>query len=171
MTARVRRDLGACVAALLAVFILEWRFGFLDRLVDINGYLGPVDEVMLALGATTVVALVFALRRVADLRHQVARQAAYEEALVLSEARARLLFDKAPQPMMVFDEDTGRFLAANDAAMPTLRVLARGISPAHRLRHQAARGPRPHRAGAGGGSGAGRWRRHARTGTRHARAS
>ena len=82
MTARVRRDLGACVAALLAVFILEWRFGFLDSLVDINGYLGPVDEVMLALGATTVVALVFALRRVADLRHQVARQAVYEEALV-----------------------------------------------------------------------------------------
>lgn len=116
MTARVRRDLGACVAVLLAVFLLEWRFGFLDRSVDINGYLGPVDEVMLALAATTIVALVFALRRVADLRHQIARQAIFDEALIQSEARARLLFDKAPQPMMVFDEDTGRFLAANDAA-------------------------------------------------------
>ncbi len=116
MTARLRRDLGFSVAALLAVFVLEWRFAFLDSLVDINGYLGPVDEVMLALGATTVVALVFALRRVADLRHQMARKAAYEEALVQSEARARLLFDKAPQAMMVFDEDTGGFLAANDAA-------------------------------------------------------
>ena len=39
ITARVRRDLGACVAALLAVFVLEWRFGFLDRLVDVNGFL------------------------------------------------------------------------------------------------------------------------------------
>src|SRR6185503_5755386 len=117
ITARVRRDLGACVAALLAVFVLEWRFGFLDRLVDVNGFLGPIDEVMLALGATTVAALAFALRRVADLRHQIARQVVYEEALVVSEARARLLFDKAPQPMMVFDEDTCRFLAANDAAI------------------------------------------------------
>ena len=72
---------------------------------------------MLALGATTVAALAFALRRVADLRHQIARQVVYEEALVLSEARARLLFDKAPQPMMVFDEDTHQYLAANDAAI------------------------------------------------------
>ncbi len=153
MTARVRRDLGACVAVLLAVFLLEWRFGFLDRSVDINGYLGPVDEVMLALAATTIVALVFALRRVADLRHQIARQAIFDEALIQSEARARLLFDKAPQPMMVFDEDTGRFLAANDAAMPALRVFARGVSAAHGLRHQAARGPGPHRARAGRGAG------------------
>ena len=117
MTARTRRDLGAGTAVLLAVLGVEWWFGFFDRLVDVNGYLGPVDEVMLALATTTAVALVFALRRVVDLRHQVARQAAFEEALVQSEARARLLFDKAPQPMWVFDEETGQFLAANDAAL------------------------------------------------------
>ena len=79
MTARTRRDLGAGIAALLAVLGIEWRFGFFDRLVDVNGYLGPVDEVLLALATTTTVALVFALRRVVDLRHQVARQAASEE--------------------------------------------------------------------------------------------
>ena len=117
MTARTRRDLGAGIAVLLAVLGIEWRFGFFDTLVDVNGYLGPVDEVMLALATTTTVALVFALRRVVDLRHQVARQAAFEEALVQSEARARLLFDKAPQPMWVFDEETGQFLATNDAAV------------------------------------------------------
>jgi len=117
MTARVQRDLAACVVVLLAVCVLEWRFALLDRSIDINGYLGPLDEVMLGLAATTTAALVFAIRRLADLRKEVSRQAASEQALLQSETRARLLFDKAPQPMWVFDEETTRFLTANDAAV------------------------------------------------------
>jgi two-component system cell cycle sensor histidine kinase/response regulator CckA len=116
MTARIQRDLVACVVFLVAFFAIEWRFAFLNRFIDTDNYFGRVDEAVLALAATTTVALVFAMRRLADLRNDVVRQAASEQALIQAEARASLLFDKAPQAMWVFDEETGRFLAANDAA-------------------------------------------------------
>jgi PAS domain S-box-containing protein len=42
-------------------------------------------------------------------------------ALSASEERYRLLFDKSPQPMWVFDQETLRFLAVNQAAIERYR--------------------------------------------------
>ena len=120
---------------------------------------------MLALGATTTVALAFALRRVRTCDSRWPGRTIYEEALMQSEARARLLFDKAPQPMMVFDEDTGRFLAANDAASARYGYTREEFLQLTVYDIRPAGGPGPHRARAGTGCGECRWRRRARTGT------
>src|SRR5713226_318206 len=55
-------------------------------------------------------------RELEEAQNRRARRAA-EAALLTSERKYRLLFDSNPQPMWVFDRETLRFLAINEAAI------------------------------------------------------
>jgi len=60
---------------------------------------GPLDAIAVGVAVAATVALLFSLRRNAHLR------------------QARILFEKAPQPMYVFDQETNRILDVNEAAV------------------------------------------------------
>jgi PAS domain S-box-containing protein len=53
----------------------------------------------------------------ADLRAEIAERERAEEALKDSELRYRVMFEKSPLPMWLFDPSTLRFLAVNDQAV------------------------------------------------------
>src|SRR2546423_6359925 len=70
---------------------------------------------------STIVALALALGAFALLLHRLLRTqrraTLAKRALERSEHEYRLLFEQNPNPMWVFDRDTLRFLAVNDAAV------------------------------------------------------
>ena len=115
MSVRARRDSVIGLGALVALVLVEWAFAPMDRLA--GGQLGALGRTVLALAALSIVALVFSLRRLADIRTKNERLVASDQALLRAESRARLLFEKAPQPMYVYDEETRQILDVNEAAL------------------------------------------------------
>jgi PAS domain S-box-containing protein len=69
------------------------------------------------LTVSVTVTLILALGGIAVLAREVRRRKRVEATLRESEEQYRLLFASNPNPMFVFDEETLRFLAANDAAV------------------------------------------------------
>src|SRR5436305_9460890 len=65
-------------------------------------------------------------RELYEAENRRARRRAEEE-LRDSEERYRLLFESNPHPMWVYDLETLRFLAVNEARRPALRLLARRV--------------------------------------------
>jgi PAS domain S-box-containing protein len=81
-------------------------------LIHKDGHAVPIEDsaapIMDAAGRMIGVVLVF---------HEVTQKRRVEEALQRSEEQYKLLFAANPNPMFVFDEETLRFLAVNDAAV------------------------------------------------------
>src|SRR5438552_15050260 len=85
------------------------------------------------------------------------------DALRTSEERYRLLFDASPQAMWVFDAETLRFLAVNDAAVerygyPRDEFLRRSILDIRPAEHIPALNDRLERLAEGNASTASIWR-------------
>ena len=70
-------------------------------------------------GADEYLEIPFDSARLVAQASRLIERAKLEEALKESEERYRLVFDRTPQPIWVYDEDTLSFLAVNDAAVRT----------------------------------------------------
>ena len=70
-------------------------------------------------GADEYLEIPFDTARLVAQSSRLIERAKLEAALKESEERYRLLFDSTPQPIWVYDEETQRFLAVNEAAIRT----------------------------------------------------
>lgn len=100
-------------AGSMALIVLSQGEGAVAAIALLHRDAGHFDADQVALVRTLRGALKFALEKLS----LDARRLDAEEALVNSERRFRQLFERAAQPMWVFDHETLVFLAVNDAAI------------------------------------------------------
>jgi len=138
----VRRDLIVAVAVLVAagVFLVWFPHGGTlgARVMSLPS--DPDGLLWLVPLAALLLAFVVA-RQFRRLRRENAALVAARSAVERVEARDRLLFDRSPQPMWLYDEETLRFLAVNEAAVEQygytraefLQLTIRDIRPPEQL--------------------------------------
>ncbi|HEY5997753.1 MAG TPA: PAS domain S-box protein [bacterium] len=88
-----------------------------DPWVRLRPYLAPAAGAMLLLSVLGALWTLSLRREVRRRTAEAAERRRAEEAARESETRYRLLFERNPTPMWVFDEETYRFLAVNEAAV------------------------------------------------------
>lgn len=114
-TARARREVSIIVVVAIAAFALSATFDVMELITAWSEQHDSwqIDEIVTTGCVVAVSLCIFALRRMHELKAQMASRAAAELSLRASEARLQKMFVSAPLPMMVVSNAFGTLTTCN----------------------------------------------------------